>query len=74
MRLARPVAGRCQQPANGERLAPLTFDLDWHLVGGATNAARLDLEHRGRIGDRPLEDLKRILAGPVLDGLRARRT
>src|SRR5207245_2228107 len=39
--------------------------LDWHLVGGAADAAGLHLEDRGKRLDPGLELLDRVLAGPL---------
>jgi len=42
-------------------------DLDRHLVGGATDAAGADLEHRGQLFDRCLQGLDRVLAAALAD-------
>src|SRR6188768_3703241 len=42
--VARAVARRLDDPADGERLATLRADLDRHLVGGAADAPRPDLD------------------------------
>src|SRR5579864_8258972 len=41
-RLAGAVARRGQQPAHRQRHLALAADLDWHLIGGAADTARLD--------------------------------
>ena len=44
--LAAALAGGLDQPAHAERHAAIAADLDRDLVGGATDAARLDLDDR----------------------------
>src|ERR1700694_471668 len=51
------------QPAPGERKPALRPDLDRDLVGGAANAAGLDLELWRRVPDRQVEDLEGLLLG-----------
>src|ERR1700704_226719 len=51
------------QPAAGEREAALGPDLDRDLVGGAADAAGLDLELRRGVPDRQVEDLEWLLLG-----------
>ena len=48
------------QPAHGQRLAPLRADLDRHLVGGAADPPGLHLDHRLDVLDRLLEDRQRV--------------
>src|SRR5687767_15160214 len=43
-RAAAAGASRAHQPAHSQRDAALGPDVHWHLVSGATNAARLDLD------------------------------
>src|SRR6476661_8670880 len=66
--LAVPLAGRLDEPANAERHPSLAADLDRDLVGRPTDAARLDLDDRGRVAERRLEDLQtrsvRVRLGP----------
>src|SRR6185369_8220312 len=56
--LAAALAGRLDEPADAERQAPIAPDLDRDLVGRAADAARLDLDDRGGIAERRLEDLE----------------
>ena len=65
--LAVPLAGRLDEPADAERQASIAPDLDRDLVGGATDAARLDLDDRRGVAHRRLEDFD---AGPASLGLR----
>ena len=60
--LAAALAGGLDEPAHAERQAAIAADLDRDLVGGATDAARLDLDDRGRVAQRGLHDLE---AGPA---------
>ena len=66
--LAAALAGRLDEPAHAERQAPIAADLDRDLVGRATDAARLDLDDRGRVAEGRLEDLEprpaRLRLGP----------
>jgi hypothetical protein len=39
--------------------------LNWDLVGGATDATGLDLEHRGQRLDAGLKDLESIPGWPI---------
>ena len=48
-------------PSEGQ--PPLGPDLDRHLVGGAAHAAGLDLQQRGGVAERALEDLDGLLPG-----------
>src|SRR5207247_8406660 len=66
--LAIPLAGRLDEPADTEREASVAADLDRDLVGRAADAPRLDLDDRGRVAKRGLEDLE---AGAVGGRLRA---
>src|ERR1044072_774276 len=52
--LAAALAGGLGEPAHAERQPAIAADLDRHLVGGATDAARLDLDDRGRVAQRRL--------------------
>src|SRR6476660_9405194 len=56
--LAVALAGRLDEPADTERHATVAPDLDRDLVGGATDAARLDFDDGGGIAHRRLEDLE----------------
>src|SRR5438132_12716561 len=50
LRHAPPAAGPriADDPAPGQRLAPVVADFDGHLAGGAADALGLHLEDRGR--------------------------
>src|SRR3954466_4582028 len=56
--LAIPLAGGPDEPADAEREAAIAADLDRDLVCGAPDAARLDLDDRGRVAQGGLEDLE----------------
>src|SRR5438270_7603669 len=58
-------------PPARERQPALGPDLDWDLVGRATDTARLDLQQRSRIAQRRLEHLERLLLR-LLAGARQR--
>src|SRR6185503_21059788 len=60
--LAAALAGGLDEPAHAERQPPIAPDLDRDLVGRATDAARLDLDDRGRVAQGSLHDLE---AGPA---------
>src|SRR5215213_1288923 len=66
-RLLAPVARELDQPADRERARPAGGNLDRHLVGGAADAARLDLEHRRQRLDRGLQRLDRVAAGALAE-------
>src|SRR5680860_158290 len=66
-RVLAAVAGEVDQPAHGERAGAASGDLDRHLVGGAADPARADLERRGQVFDRRLQGLDRVLAGTLAD-------
>src|SRR5919108_5036898 len=59
--LPASLACETDDPAPGERQPALRPDLDRHLVGRATDAARLDLEQRRGVAEREVEDLERLL-------------
>src|SRR6476646_3276118 len=54
-RVLAPCAREVHEPAHRERGAALRLDLDRDLVGRATHAARLHLEHRADVLDRLLQ-------------------
>src|SRR3954451_14128877 len=56
--LATALAGGLDEPAHAERQPAIAPDLHRDLVGGATDAARLDLDDRGRVAKGRLEDLE----------------
>src|SRR5579863_1807505 len=60
--LAAASACVADDPPARERLPPVMADLDGHLVGGAADTLRLDLEERGDIADRLVEDVEGLLA------------
>src|SRR5512146_2936145 len=66
--LAVPLAGRLDEPANAEREATIPAYLNRHLVGGAADPARLDLDDRAGVAQGILEDLE---AGALGRGLGA---
>src|SRR4051795_6132138 len=69
--LASP-AGEVHEPAHRERGAALRLDLDRDLVGRATHAARLHLEHRADVLDRLLQGDDRVVRGLLADLLERR--
>ncbi len=60
--LAAAAAGVADDPAARERLPPVVADLNGHLIGGAADPLGLDLEDRGDVADRLVEDVERLLA------------
>ena len=56
--LAVALAGGLDEPAHAERQAAVAADLDRDLVGGAADAARLDLDDRRGVAQRRLEHLE----------------
>src|SRR3954447_860393 len=54
-RLLAALPGVADQPAQREGVGATGLDLDRHLVGGATDAAALDLERRLDVVERALE-------------------
>src|SRR5580704_17012277 len=56
-------------PAPGKRLTAVMSDLHRHLVGGAADPLRLDLEDRGHVADRLVEHVERLLAWGAADFL-----
>src|SRR5258708_23159669 len=68
-RLARTLASGLDDPAHRERPTAVGTDLDGDLVGGATDAAGLDLDERRRVLHRGLEDLDRGLPRRLLRAL-----
>src|SRR5690606_25348992 len=66
-RLLAAQAGVLDQPAHGERDAPLGTNLHRDLVGGTADAPALHLEHRLDVVERLLEDAQRILSRTSLD-------
>src|SRR5437764_1463034 len=63
--LLAALAGELDEPADGQRAGTPGRNLDRDLVGGATDAARADLEHRRQGFDPGLELLHRALAGAL---------
>ena len=59
---------RRDEPANGESLTALRTNIDRHLVGSTTDAARTDFDARLHVVERVVEDLQRLLLEPGLDG------
>ena len=56
--LAVALAGGLDEPAHAERQPAIAPDLDRDLVGGATDAPGLDLDDRGGVAQRGLQDLE----------------
>src|SRR5436309_7934701 len=56
--LAAALASRLDQPPDAERQPPVAPDLDRDLVRRAADPAGLDLDDRGGVAERGLEDLK----------------
>src|SRR5689334_13134074 len=56
--LAAALARRLDEPADAERHAAVAPDLDRDLIRGSSDAAGLDLDDRGRVAHRRLEDLE----------------
>ncbi len=50
----------CNQPADGECLPALVPDFNRHLIRGATDAARADLDRRHDVVERLLEKIERV--------------
>src|SRR5216683_4778722 len=61
--LPAPLPRETHDPAAGERQPALRPDLDRHLVGGAADAPRLDLQQRRGVAQGLVEDLERLLLG-----------
>src|SRR5438309_2403982 len=61
--LPATLARETDEPAPGERQPALRPDLDRHLVGGAADPPRLDLQQRGRIPESLVENLERLFLG-----------
>src|SRR4051812_48590556 len=61
--LLAALPGVADQPPQGEGRAPVGLDLDRHLVGGAADAAALDLERRLDVVEGALERDDRVGAG-----------
>src|SRR5690349_23701004 len=64
-RLLATLASEADEPADRKRAGPAGRHLDGHLVGGAADAAGLDLEHRSEGLDSGFELLDRVLAAPL---------
>src|SRR5512138_587019 len=59
--------GVADQPADGQSGPAIRTHLDVNLVVRSTDAAALDLEGRLDVVDGLLEELDRIILGPILD-------
>src|SRR5258708_16145996 len=66
-RLLVALAAVENQPAHCQRRAALRTHFDGHLIGGAADAAALDLDHRLQVGEGLLEDVHTGLARARLD-------
>src|SRR3954453_837967 len=66
-RLLAALARELDQPAHGQRAGTPRRDLDRHLVGGAADATRFDLERGRQRLDRGLERLDRVLVAALGD-------
>src|SRR5512146_2080007 len=64
--LAVSLSGGLDQPADAEREAAITADLDGNLVRRATDAAGLDLDDGARVAEGVLEDLEARSLGRCL--------
>src|SRR5690606_18435476 len=62
-------AGGGDDPAERQCLAAVGAHLDGHLVGGAADAARADLDGRLHVREGIVEDLHRLLAAALPDAL-----
>src|SRR5580658_1402862 len=60
--LATAAARVANDPAPSERLPSVVTDLDGHLIGGAADTLRLDLEDRGDIANRLVEHVEGLLS------------
>src|SRR5476649_2010666 len=60
--LATAAPRVANDPAAGERLPAVVPDLNGHLVGGAADTLRLDLEDRRDVANRLVEHVERLLA------------
>src|SRR6185437_1054175 len=58
--VTRAVARRLDDPADGERLAPLRAHFDGNLIGGTADASRTDLDGRLHVLQRLVEGGDRI--------------
>src|ERR1700704_2966018 len=61
--LPATLASETNDPAARQGEPALRANLDRNLVGGATDAPRLDLQQRSRVAKRQVEDLQRLLLG-----------
>src|SRR5690606_20186047 len=58
-------------PAQGQRRPALRAHLDGHLIRGATHPTGTNLKHRHHVLKRPLQNVQRILARPLLDNVKS---
>ena len=68
-RVLMPITRGIDDPADRKRLTAIGANLDRHLIRRTTNTARTDLYGRANILERIMEDLYRISAGALGDGL-----
>src|SRR5579872_321328 len=68
-RIFRTPARRRNQPADCQGLAAVGADLDRHLIGGAADPARANLDGGPYTGQRLVEDPDRILAAALLNAV-----
>src|SRR3990172_7184018 len=59
--------GRGEEPAHGQRLAPVRRDFHRNLIGRAAHPARLDLDQRRDVLERLIEDFDRVFLRAVGD-------
>src|SRR5690606_5739869 len=64
------LAGSSNQPADRESLATLGPNIDRHLIGRTTNAARTDFNVRGDVVEGLVEDSQGLLLGLALHGVK----
>src|SRR5215469_6085810 len=57
-----PPARTRNEPTDGQRLAAIRPYFDWHLIGGAADAARAYFHRGTNIAERVVEHAQRILA------------
>src|SRR6185437_9535367 len=64
-RVLTALTGRVDDPANGQGLPAFRTHFDRHLIGGAPNAARANLDSRLHVVQRLMEHTHRIGGSPT---------